>query len=167
MKKSKWIVMASVSILNTFSMNAFSAEFQKLGKAVSTVLGSTKATKRTITEGGATFDVFTFKDASGAASKYAFVQKGIYAPNCTHTWVVGVDAKKNTVSNIQVVEMSCPHAFPTKEESFLSQYTGKGPADVKKLSSSIQTVAKATGSADLTTKAVERSILGAMQLKGK
>ena len=164
-RRMKAVIVLGVGFLNFATAQA--AQFQKLGKAVSTVLGSPKATKRTVSAGGQTADVFTLKGANGSADRYAFVQKGLYPPNCTHTWVVGVDPKKNTILDIQVVEMSCPHAYPTKENSFLSQYKGKGPADVKTLSTSIMTVSKATGSADLTTKAVERSILGAISLKGK
>jgi len=145
--------------------SSWATEFQKLGKAIGTVLGSTKATKRTISVSGQKVDVFTLKNGA-SASRYAFVQKGVYAPNCTHTWVVGTDAKTHKVVDIQVIEMSCPHAFPTREKSFLSQFTGKGPADVQKLSGSVVAVAKATGSSDLTTDAVKRSIQGSQQLKG-
>jgi hypothetical protein len=165
--KRNWKSVVVMAIGAVSQLTAEAAEFQKLGKAVATALGSTKASKRTVSIGGKATDVFTLKSPSGAAERYAFVERGIYQPNCTHTWVVGVDAKTSKVSDIQVVEMSCPHAFPTKEASFLSQYKGKGPAELKTLSSSVMTVAKATGSAELTTKAVERAIQGSMQLKGK
>jgi hypothetical protein len=54
--------------------------------------------------------------------------------------------------------MSCPHAYPTREQSFLSQFIGKGPKDAPTLKKKVDTVAKATGSSDLTTDAVVRSI---------
>jgi hypothetical protein len=146
---------------------AFAVEFEQLGKAVAGVLGTTKAFKKTIPSGKDKVDVFYAKDGSGKASKYAFIEKGIYEPNCTHTWVIGVDARTNKVEEIRVVEFSCQHAYPTRAGSYLDQYKGKGPADVKKLDSDIMTIAKATGSSKLTTDAVKRSIINAQRLKGK
>lgn len=107
------------------------------------------------------------KDASGHASRFAVVQKGLYEPNCTHTWVIGLDAASSSVDKIEVVEMACPHAFPTKQASFLDQYKGKGPADVASLKGDIHTIAKATWSCNLTTTAVVTSINAASSLKGK
>ncbi|MBC7692341.1 MAG: FMN-binding protein [Methylotenera sp.] len=147
--------------------SAHAAEFEPLGKAAAAALGTTKAFRKTVNVDKRDVTLFYSKDASGQPEKYAFVEKGIYEPSCTHTWVVGVDAKTNKVSEVRVVEMSCPHAFPTKAASFLDQFKGKGPADVAKLSSQISTIAKATGSANLTTDAVKRSITAASQMKGK
>ena len=97
----------------------------------------------------------------------AFIQKGIYEPNCTHTWAIGIDPKTGKVTQVRVIEMSCPHAFPTKADSFLDQFKGKGPADAATLDSSIATIAKATGSCKLATDAVKRSIVDFNQVKGQ
>lgn len=143
------------------------AEFEPLGKAVAGALGTTKAFKKSMPVDGKSVDVFYSKGGNGKAAKYAFVQKGIYEPNCTHTWVVGVDANSNKVTQVRVVEMSCPHAFPTKAANFLDQYKGKGPADAASLNEKVITIAKATGSSNLTTDAVKRSITAATKIKGK
>ncbi len=146
---------------------AFATEFEPLGSAVAASLGTKKAFKKSFAFEGKPLDVFYAKDGAGKASKYAFVQKRIYAPNCTHTWIVGVDASTGKVSGIRVVEMSCPHAYPTKTESFLGQFTGKSFADAGKLKSDITPIAKATGSANLCIDAVRASLVAASKLKGK
>lgn len=71
------------------------------------------------------------------------------------------DRKPNgeTVSEIRVSEMSCPHAFPCRAVGFLRQFVGKGPVSLAKLDRTTETVAKATGSSELTTQAVRRAIL--------
>jgi hypothetical protein len=144
------------------------AEFEALGKAVGATLGTTKAFKKSVKSvGGGQTDVFYAKGPSGEPTRYAFIEKGIYEPNCTHTWVIGIDAKTAKVSQIRVVEMSCPHAYPTKAGNFLDQFKGKGPADVAKLDSQIMPISKATGSCNLTTDAVKRSITTASKLAGK
>lgn len=146
--------------------SAFGVEFEKLGSAVEKALGTAQAFQKKVKIKGKETTVFYAKDKSKKASKFAVVQKGLYEPNCTHTWVVGLD-KAAQVDQIRVVEMSCPHAFPAKEESFLGQYKGKGPADAAKLKGVVHTVAKATGSCDLTTEAVVTSISIVDKLKGK
>lgn len=146
---------------------AFATEFEPLGAAVAASLGTKKAFKKSFAFEGKPLDVFYAKDGAGKANKYAFVQKGIYAPNCTHTWIVGVDAASGKVSEVRVVEMSCPHAYPTKTESFLGQFKGKGLADAAKLKGDITPVAKATGSANLAIDAVRKSLVAASKLKGK
>lgn len=154
-------------ILLALIERAQAAEFEPLGKAVAGVLGTTKAFKKSIKIGGKARDVFYSKGSNGKAAKFAFVEEGVYEPNCTHTWVVGVDAKTAKVLSVRVVEMSCPHAYPTKAANFLDQYKGKGPADAAKLSEKVITIAKATGSSNLTTDAVKRSITAANKIKGK
>ena len=146
---------------------AFATEFESLGQAVATSLGTKKAFKKSFAFEGKPLDVFYAKDAAGKPTKYAFVQKRIYDPNCTHTWVVGIDAGTGKVSGIRVVEMSCPHAYPTKTESFLGQFTGKSFADAAKLKGDITPIAKATGSANLAIDAVRASLVAASKLKGK
>lgn len=158
-----------VTLLGLFSQarEVLAIEFEQLGKAVAGALGTTKAFKKTIPSGKGKVDVFYDKGAGGKATKYAFIEKGIYEPNCTHTWVIGIDAKTQKVDQVRVVEFSCQHAYPTRSASYLDQYKGKGPADVKKLDSDVITIAKATGSSRLTTDAVKRSIQNAVRLKGK
>ncbi len=143
------------------------AEFEQLGKAVAKVLGTTQAYRTTIDNAGKTTEIFYSKNKKGKAAKLAVVEKGVYEPDCTHTWVVGVDAAKTTVTDVRVVEMSCPHAFPTREPSFLGQYKGKGKKSVKGLEKEVDIVAKATGSSELATKAVRSAIITAIKLKGR
>lgn len=137
--------------------HAMAVEFEPKGKAVAAVLGTKKAKSKKVTVDGK--EITAFYPAEGKG-KIAFVQEGLYPPNCTHTWVVGIDAAKGTVTEIRTVEMECPHAFPTKEASFLGQFEGKGYADLAKLDG-VHTVAKATGSSKLAIDAVKRSIKGA------
>lgn len=161
-----WLWLPLIPILALIRQTE-ATEFEPLGKSVAAALGTTKAFKKTMAVGKEKVDVFYSKDAKGKADKLAIVQKGIYEPNCTHTWVVGMDAKKAVVEQVRVVEMSCPHAFPTKSDGFLGQYKGKGAADVAKLSSDVTPIAKATGTSNLTTDAVKKSIRVAGSLKGK
>ncbi|MEZ4751935.1 MAG: hypothetical protein R3B54_15280 [Bdellovibrionota bacterium] len=98
--------------------NSSAVEFEKMGQAIAKSLGTTKAFKSTVEVEGEAATVYYSKDGSGQPKKVAVVQKGIYEPNCTHTWVVGLDARSAKVEGIRVVEMSCPHAFPTKKSSF-------------------------------------------------
>jgi hypothetical protein len=168
--KHRKISKAIYALLFTMELSrglAFATEFEPLGKAVAASLGTTKAFKKSFKFEGKPLDVFYSKNSSGKAAKFAFVQHGIYEPNCTHTWIVGVDAKSGKVDGVRVVEMSCPHAYPTKTEGFLGQFKGKGIADASKLKSDITPIAKATGSAVLAIDAVRKSIVAASKLKGK
>lgn len=146
---------------------AYATEFEPLGQAVAASLGTKKAFKKSFAFEKKPLDVFYAKDGAGKATKLAFVQKGVYEPNCTHTWIVGVDASSGKVSGVRVVEMSCPHAYPTKTESFLGQFKGKTFADASKLKNDITPIAKATGSANLAIEAVRKSLVAASKLKGK
>jgi hypothetical protein len=140
---------------------ANAATFEPKGKAIGDVLGTSKAFSKKV--GSDT--VYYAKGGDGKATKLAFVQEGLYKPNCTHTWVVGVDASSGAVTEVKPVEMSCPHAFPTKEDSFLGQFKGKTDAD--KLDKDIDVVAKATGSSKLAIDAVKKSLKEAKELKGQ
>jgi FAD:protein FMN transferase len=140
---------------------AKAVEIEPMGKAIMAVLGTPKAQKKV----DGTTTIFFAKDASGHVTKAAFIQSGVYEPNCGHKWVVGIDGKTGKVTQVRPIEMACPHAFPTKAASFLDQYVGKGPADVAKLSSQVATIAKATGSCNLTTEAVKKSITTYQQVK--
>jgi len=150
-----------------FYLESWAVEFEKLGTAISKVLGTTKAFQTNAKIKDKELPVFYVKNDSGQVTRLAVVAKGIYDPNCSHTWVIALDAEKAKVRQIRVVEMSCPHAFPTNSASFLAQYKGKGPADIKKLKEQVHTIAKATGSSHLTTDAVISSIQAADSLRGK
>jgi len=162
----KTIRLVVTTLLFLFVETAHSAEFEKLGKAISKALGTKKAFQKKVKVKGQEVQVF-YNKKKGKATKFAVVQKRIYEPDCTHTWVIGLDAKKSTVREIRVVEMSCPHAFPTRKASFLEQYSGVGPKGSKALKSKIVTIAKATGSSELTTDAVQTAIEAANKLRGK
>jgi hypothetical protein len=142
---------------------AVAVSFQPKGKAIAEVLGTKDAFQKKLDQGV----VFYSKGSDGKAAKFAFVQEGLYPPNCTHTWVVGVDAASGKVTEVRPVEMSCPHAFPTKEVSFLSQFKGKAIADADKLDKEIDVVAKATGTSKLAIEAVKKSLKSAQGLKGQ
>lgn len=149
--KIRWVVFLLLVIQIEV---ARAVEFEPLNKALLAVLGTPKVQKKTYGPS----QVFYSKNAAGKPDKLAVVEKGMYEPNCTHTWVIGLDSKSTKVTQIRVVEMSCQHAFPTKAGSFLTQYKGVGPAETKDLKKKIKTIAKATGSSDLTTDAVVRAI---------
>src|ERR1700730_18214463 len=91
---------------------AMAVQFEPKGKAIAAVLGTKSAFQKKLQSDGKTETVFYSKGASGKAEKFAFVQEGLYPPNCTHTWIVGVDAAKGSITELRPVEMSCPHAFP-------------------------------------------------------
>jgi hypothetical protein len=141
---------------------AWAQEFEKLGTALAKALNS-----KTVFQTTQGPKAYYTKDATGKAMRVAFIQKRVYQPNCTHTWVISLDAEKTFIKDIRVVEMSCPHAFPAREASFLGQFKGKGVADIKTLKDNVHTIAKATGSSELTADAVVESIKAAVITKGK
>lgn len=165
-KKTSIFLLVALT-LELSRMSAFATEFEPLGQAVAASLGTKAAFKKSFAFEGSKLDVFYSKGSGGTANKLAFVQNGTYEPNCTHTWIVGVDVDTGKVNGVRVVEMACPHAYPTKTESFLGQFKGKAFADATKLKKDITTVAKATGSANLAIDAVRRSLVAASKLKGK
>lgn len=148
---------------------ATAAEFEKVGSAIGNALGTKLVfQKKMKNAAGADMTVYFSKNASGNPAKVAFVEKGLYNPGaCTHTWVISLEYATQTVSDVRVVEMSCTHAHPTRAASYTAQYKGKGPAQVSKLKEQIKTIAKATGSSDLMTEAVQRSITNATAVAGK
>ena len=153
--------------LQAWGAQALAVEIEPLGKALSTILGSTKVSKKNVTVDGKPVGVFLAKDAAGKVSRAAFVEKGVYEPDCTHTWAVGIDPENGSVTEVRMVEMKCPHAFPTKAGSFLDQFKGKGPADAEKLVENTDVIAKATGSSKLAAEAVKRSIEAFKVAKGQ
>lgn len=160
----KWI---SVIALILWIESTAVAAFWPLGKALQKVLGTTKAAKSDVQLGKETVEVYFSTDPKSKSPYVGVVAKGLYPPNCTHTWVIAVDKKKATVGGIYVVEMSCPHAHPTNSPSFLVQYKGVGPAQLATLDKKIVTVAKATGSSELTTEAVKQAVTVVKKMKGK
>ena len=161
--RQKASIILSTAMVLMHLEQAIAVEIEPQGKALAAVLGCTKVSAKTV--GDTKF--FYTKGANGKPERVAVIEKGIYQPSCTHTWAVGLDGKTGAVTEVRVVEMSCPHAFPAKAASYLEQYKGKGPADVAKLDSQIQTIAKATGSCRLTTEAVSRAITGYSKAKGQ
>lgn len=146
-------------------------EIEKQASALANALGAKKGIKKkSISLSSANLDraiassdsadVYAVKEGT-TVKKIAVVQKRIYEPNCSHTWVIGIQPKTLKVEQVRVVEMSCPHAFPCKESSFLGQYEGVGPTELKKLKGKIDTVAKATGTSHLTTDAVITAVTAA------
>lgn len=152
-----------IAVLLLHLEQAIAVEFEPQGKALASVLGSTKVSAKTL--GDTKF--FYTKDANGKPARVAVIETGIYEPNCTHTWAIGLNGSTGAVTDVRVIEMSCPHAFPARAASYLEQYKGKGPKDVAKLDSKIQTIAKATGSCRLTTDAVTRAITRYSKVKGQ
>jgi hypothetical protein len=140
---------------------ASAVEIEPMGKAVGTLLGTTKGVKQKKTKLDGR-DIWVFY----AGGKAAFIDKAVYPPDCTHTWAIGVDGE-GKITEIRVIEMKCPHAFPCKTASFLDQYKGKGPADADKLEDDVDTVAKATYTANYTTDVARRSIKAFQALKGQ
>jgi hypothetical protein len=156
----------TIALLLLHLERATSVEFEKLGAAIASALKTTKAFKASTKVNGEDTTVFYSKGANGKANRFAVVQNGIYKPNCSHTWVVAVN-QASKVEDVRVVEMSCTHAYPTRKPSFLAQFKGKGPAAVRDLASSVQVVAKATGSSELTRDAVVKSIQAVQMISGK
>ncbi len=138
--------------------SAQAVEFEPMGKALTTLLKTTKVSKKSFTFEGRDTPVFYSKDASGKVTSVAVLEKGIYEPNCTHTWAIGLDPTSGAVTEVRTIEMSCQHAFPTREKSFLEQFVGKGPADAQKIEEDTDVIAKATGSSKLAATAVRRAI---------
>lgn len=153
---------------------AHAVEIEPMGKALQALLRTTKVQKKSVAlkvnDSGVQYlqsaDLYYAKGANGKPATAAFVVHGIYKPDCTHTWAVGIQPASGKVTEVRVIEMSCQHAFPTKSSSFLNQFKGKGPADAAKLSGQTQTIAKATGSSILATDAVKEAITAFQQMKG-
>lgn len=165
MSSKRSVALATALIFWSQIEQASAVEFEPIKNALISLLGSPKVMRKVLDDGhGHTSQVFYIKGAKGA-SKVAVIEKGLYEPDCTHTWAIGLDAITGKVTQVRTIEMKCPHAFPCKAASFLDQYTGKGPADISKLSAEINTIAKATASAILVTDAVKRSITAYQKVK--
>lgn len=152
-------------MLTFFSAKSLlAAQFEPMGKAVEKILGTKKAKMKSEKSGGEDVKFFAPEKGSG---KYACVAKGLYPPDCTHTWAIGFDSNKLTVGEIRPIEMSCHHAYPTKENGwFFKQFKGKGTKDLVELKDhSFRKVAKATGSSELTGDAIVKCLEVAQKLK--
>jgi hypothetical protein len=148
-------VLTASALLWLCAERSFAVDIEPMGKAIGALLGTTKQVqKKTFGKQLAFFS----KDAS-AKGKAVFIENGVYEPNCAHTWAVGIDGA-GKVQGVRVLSLGCPHANPIKPASFLDQYKGKGAADIAALKAhkGIDTIAKATGSCDLTSDAVARSL---------
>ena len=156
----------AVYLLLSFEQ-ASAVEIEPLKSALLALLKTPKVFKKQIRGVSGPVDVFYSKDGRGSADKMAFIEHGIYEPNCTHTWAIGVDKKTGKISQVRVLEYSCPHAAPINSSSFLDQYKGKAPVDVKKLDAKVTTIAKATGSCRLTTDAVKRTLKNFYNYRGQ
>ncbi len=166
MKRSlKPLVWAIPSVLPLISSWVAAVDFEPQNKALLTLLASTKVSKKAVPVKGKPVDVWYVKNGK-AIQRAAFIEKGVYEPNCTHTWAIGLDGA-GKVTDVRVIEMSCPHAFPTKTEAFMSQFKGKGKADAAALPKNVDVIAKATGSSQLAAEAVGRAILNFEAVKGQ
>lgn len=166
----------SLSILALLVMlenQAQAVQLEPAGKALIAVLGTPKAkpvkeAKKDPREAEQKELKAFYTTGSGAkATKFAFLHTWIWEKQCSHGWVIGVDAKTSKVTEVRFIEMQCPHAEPVKKASFNEQFKGKGPADVAKLKDKVDTIAKATGSCMIAAKAVAQSIRLAAAWKGK
>lgn len=166
MKLNRRVVLM-IAVMMVLVERGHAAEFEKLGSALGNALGTKSVSKKTFkNDKGETIDAFYSKGSSGSPARIAFVEKGLYNPgNCTHTWVIALNGTTQAVEDVRVVEMSCTHAHPTKAASYTAQYKGKKPADMKTLKDKIKTIAKATGSSDLMTEAVQRALSNAVQVR--
>lgn len=167
--KRKLVHGALIALVIFMVERADATTFEQLGSAIGKGLGTKKVKKKSFTnDKGSNVSFYYSSNDAGQPRKYACVEKGIYNPgNCTHTWVVIMNATTQQVTDIRVVEMSCQHAFPTRKASYTAQYKGVGPAEYKELKGKIKTVAKATGSSDLMTDAVKRCVSNAIQISSK
>lgn len=153
-----------VLLLGFYVDRGCAVQIESLASAIKRILGPIKtAAKKPLTHGTEKFDVYYDK---ASKNRFAVVQKRIYQTgNCTHTWVIGIDAQTSSVTEVRMVEYSCPHAKPAAKQSYFDQYRGKGPADVQTLKTDIASIAKATGSCELTTDAVITAIESVDKLK--
>lgn len=155
------LALAAAILWSTLEQ-AHAVDLVPLGQALTKVLGTTKAFRKSIS--GATY--FYSKASDGKADRVAFIEKNVWQKSCTHTWIVGV-GRDGKVTSVIAQEQQCPHAKPAAAASYLSQYSGKGPADVSKLKGDVNTIAKATGSCDLATDAVIHSVTTYQKIKGQ
>jgi hypothetical protein len=165
--KNRFTLTALSFLSLTTALPVHATEFEPPAKAISELLNTTKAFKKSIEVSGKPVSFYYSKNSNGKMDRIVFIEHGLWEPNCTHTWAIGLDAGTKKVLGIKPIEMSCPHAFPTKSEGYLDQYTGKGPADVSKLDGDITVIAKATGSSKLMTAAVKRTLTEIAQVDTK
>lgn len=152
-----WVTMESVQAV----------QYEPQNQALITVLGTKAGVQKKSFAGTDGQAEMYYAKAGGKTSAVAFIEHGLYKPDCTHTWVVGIDPSSGSVTQVRMIEFRCPHAKPTASASFLDQYKGKGPADVGALDGSVTTVAKATGTSQLCTAAVKRAIQDYAKVKGQ
>lgn len=156
-------IICLILVIKLITESSFAIQFESKGKSIAKILGTKKAKVKKVNVDSNNQKVPVYFQ-KGKIKNYAVIQKRIYKPNCSHTWVIGLntDAK---ITDVRVVEMSCPHAFPTNKAAFLNQFKGKGPADLKRLDKQIHAIAKATGTSELTTDAVKVAIQAVNKIK--
>lgn len=147
--------MSVFCILVILQRSAWAVVFEPVEQAIPAILQS-KSVFPIVMQGKPRPDlkVFYSKDKKGV-QRFVVLEDRIYETGkCTHQWAIGIHPKTQAVTEIRVIEMKCQHAFPCEKKNYLKQYVGVGPKDLKTLKSKIQTIAKATGTSDLTTDAV-------------
>ena len=157
--KTLYSTMAIIGIWTTLEAS-WGGEIEPLKSALISMLG--KVQVQHVGKDGADY----WFQKGGHAPRVVFIEKNVYPPNCSHTWAVGIDTKTGKVASVHPLEMGCPHGYPAKSTTFLSQFQGKSISDVKSLDS-IDTIAKATGTCKLAAKAVQSSITKYQKVKGK
>lgn len=161
----RWIQRALV-VLASLPLISQARQLMPLGNALMATLKSKSATPSSKPD--LKDKVYYTIGADKKPERVSVVEKGLWGTNCTHTWVIGLDAKTAKVDDIKITELSCPHADPINTPKFLSQFKGKGPADSAKLKlgGGIDAAAKATGSSEMTIDAVKKAIKIVADAKG-
>jgi hypothetical protein len=152
----------TVAIISVWTMleTSWAGEIEPLKSALISLLGKVQ-----VQHVGAGDMDYWFKKG-GHAPRVVFIEKNVYPPNCSHTWAVGIDSASGKVASVHPLEMGCPHGYPAKSKTFLSQFQGKGMSDIKSLDG-IDTIAKATGTCKLAADAVKKSLTQFQKVRGK
>ena len=109
---SKLTVFAAVTLTCMHIEMARASELEPMGKAIASILGTTKAFKKVLNDGNSNVDVYYSKGANGKAEKVVFIEKGLYLSDCTHAWAIGLNAATNKVTEVRLLEMGCPTLNP-------------------------------------------------------
>jgi hypothetical protein len=162
MKNAPKYVATSLAIVSLWALieRVQAGEIEPLKSALISMLGKVQVQHQAQGE----MDYWFQK--GGHAPRVVFIEKNVYPPNCAHSWAIGIDTKTGKVASVHPLEMGCPHGYPAKSKTFLSQFQGKSVADLKTLDG-IDTIAKATGTCKLAADAVKKSITKFQKVKGK
>jgi hypothetical protein len=165
-KPTPFRISAIVLALWATVESAHAADIERMGDALKALLHTGAGVKAKAVPGSKDGAKLFYVKRGNKIAAAAFVERGIYPPDCTHTWAIGINPASGAVTGIRPIEMKCQHAFPTRAASFLDQFKGMGPRNLPKLQN-IETIAKATGSCLLTRDAVKRSIVSFQKMKAK